>query len=328
MNRLGMVTPVASGCAESEGELPGEACIGAVVVTYCPDITKLADVIRAIAPQVRRIMVVDNGSPRSSVAELRVTCAQYGEILIELPVNVGIAAAQNRGIAELLREGCDYVLLLDHDSVPAIEMVSELVRADRSLRLSGHAVGAVGPVCEDARTGAQWPFVRLEKGRVRRVACSQSCPVLKTDFLIASGSLIHRETFQTVGMMNEAFFIDHVDTEWCLRASAAGYSLFGVCAARLDHELGDRIVRLWMLRWRAVPVHTPVRMYYMFRNTIQMLVKTPMRWNWRVVHVYRLLQFIVFYSLLVSPRVRYCRAMFYGAVDGVLQRMHRIRRSL
>ncbi|MFP3480127.1 glycosyltransferase family 2 protein, partial [Burkholderia sp. SIMBA_057] len=88
--------------------------------------------------------------------------------------------------------------------------------------------------------------------------------------------------------MNESFFIDHVDTEWCLRANAAGYALFGVCAARLDHELGDRIVRLWAIRWRAVPVHSPVRMYYMFRNTIRLLAATPMCWTWRAVHAYRL----------------------------------------
>lgn len=302
--------------------------VGAVVVTYCPDVAKFERVIEAITTQVAHLVVVDNGSPQSIVMQVRALCAQYGALLLEEPVNVGIASAQNRGTKLLLADACDYVLFLDHDSVPGAEMVAELVRADTALRSDGQRVGAVGPVCEDFRTGAQWPFVRLEGIFVRRIACSPQCPAVRTDFLIASGSLIHRAVFEAVGMMNEAFFIDHVDTEWCLRASAKGYSMFGVCAARLDHELGDRIVRLWFLRWREVPVHSPVRMYYMFRNTLQMLAKTPMRWSWRAVHVYRLAQFLVFYSVLVKPRATYWRAMLYGVIDCVQQRMYAIARLL
>lgn len=306
----------------------GISSVGAIIVTYRPDIRKFERVIGAIASQVSHLIVVDNGSPKATLLEVRALCAQHGARLVAEPFNVGIAAAQNQGIETLLAEKCDYVLLLDHDSVPAEDMVSELLRADIVLRADGCAVGAVGPVCEDFRTGSQWPFIRLENGFTRRIACSGEHPVIKTDLLIASGSLIHQSVFSAVGTMNEAFFIDHVDTEWCLRATAAGFSLFGVCAARLDHELGDRIVRLWFLRWREVPVHTPVRIYYMFRNTIRMLAKTPMGWSWRVIHAYRLAQFLFFYGVLVKPRFTYCRAIFYGVLDAVLQRMYAIKRSL
>jgi rhamnosyltransferase len=302
--------------------------VGAVVVTYRPDIEKLERVIEAIGSQVASVVVVDNGSPQPLVADLRALCGQFGARLVEEPVNVGIASAQNRGAKLLLADPCDYVLLLDHDSVPAANMVAELLKADVALRSDGQHVGAVGPVCEDFRTGSQWPFVRLEGVFLRRISCSLEYPFVRTDFLIASGSLIHRSVFEVVGPMNDSFFIDHVDTEWCLRAGAAGFSMFGVCSARLDHELGDRILRLWFLRWREVPVHTPVRLYYMFRNTLQMLAKTPMRWSWRVVHAYRLAQFLVFYGLLVKPRAAYWRAMLYGVVDGVQQRMYASSRPL
>lgn len=313
---------------DSDSKEVRSACVGAVIVTYRPDLAKLERVIDAISSQVAHVVVVDNGSAQSKVDQLRVLCVQHGALLLEEPVNVGIASAQNRGAKILLAHPCDYVLFLDHDSVPGASMVAELVRADAALRLEGKRVGAVGPVCEDLRTGQRWPFVRLDGMFVRRIACSPECTVVRTDFLIASGSLIHRTVFEAVGLMNEAFFIDHVDTEWCLRASAKGYSMFGVCAARLDHELGDRIVRLWFLRWREVPVHSPVRMYYMFRNTLQMLAKTPMRWPWRAVHAYRLAQFLVFYGVLVKPRTTYWRAMLYGVIDGVQQRMYAIGRSL
>ena len=302
--------------------------VGAVIVTFCPEVRKIERVIEAITPQVARVLVVDNGSPPESVDQLRGLCRRFEALLVEEPVNVGIASAQNQGAKLLLAEQCDYLLLLDHDSVPSARMVTELVCEDIALRLRGEPVGAVGPVCEDFRTGARWPFVRLDGLFVRRIASSSNCPIVKTDFLIASGSLIHRTVFEFVGPMNEAYFIDHVDTEWCLRASASGYSLFGVDAARLDHELGDRIVRVWFLRWREVAVHSPVRMYYMFRNTLRMVSVTPMPWAWRIAHVYRLAQFMFFYGLLVRPRISYWRAMVYGAVDAAKKRMYGLGRSL
>jgi len=53
--------------------------------------------------------------------------------------------------------------------------------------------------------------------------------VLETDMLIASGCLIPADVLRDVGLMDDALFIDHVDTDWCMRARARGYRLLGVC---------------------------------------------------------------------------------------------------
>ncbi|MFP3748160.1 glycosyltransferase, partial [Achromobacter sp. SIMBA_011] len=75
-------------------------------------------VLRAVGKQVERIVVVDNGSSGALVANVASLCSRYNATFIELSENRGIASAQNTGIAELIRNGSDYVLLLDHDSVP------------------------------------------------------------------------------------------------------------------------------------------------------------------------------------------------------------------
>jgi rhamnosyltransferase len=103
----------------------------------------------------------------------------------------------------------------------------------------------------------------------------------RCDQLIASGCLIPAEVLLSVGVMNEHLFIDKVDTEWCLRAKSRGFTLLGVPTAHLNHRLGEGQARLWFIRWRALPLHSPPRYYFMFRNAFLLtrMPHAPVRWR-------------------------------------------------
>lgn len=297
------------------GKLRG---VAAVVITYNPDRDVLARLLHHCADQVERIIVVDNGTRTVDVAALcRHVETRCIVTYVPLGRNLGIAAAQNRGIDAAKAACAKYVLLLDHDSVPEENMVPALVQADRNLRDAGIQVGAVGAVTFDRRTGSTSKVLRMMRGRLQRLACLPSEPFVEADFLIASGTMIAISVLECHGMMNEDYFIDHVDTEWCLRIKARGMRLFAVPSARLEHALGDRVVRVWLGRWREVPVHSPERNYYVFRNTVRMLLTTPMSVAWRITHLYRLSLFAVFFGLLMSPRFKRIRLMIRGVVHGV-----------
>ncbi|MDK3021825.1 glycosyltransferase family 2 protein [Cupriavidus taiwanensis] len=302
------------------GVAPVEACsTAAVVVTFNPDEPVFRRLLQATLRQVETVVVVDNGSVRVDVAAM--CCSEdagAGRVrYVPLGTNLGIAAAQNRGIEAARAAGAEYVLLLDHDSVPADNMVAALRQADRQLRDAGVEVGAVGAVAHDRRTGTTSKVVRMVRGRVQRLASQTSEPYIEADFLIASGTMIAISVLERYGMMDEGYFIDHVDTEWCLRVKARGMRLFAIPGARLEHALGDHVVRVWLGRWREVPVHSPARDYYMFRNTVRMLLTTPMSFAWRITHVFRLSQFAVFFGLGMSPRLQRIRLMTRGIIDGI-----------
>lgn len=292
--------------------------VAAVIVTFNPDPDILDRLVLQCSRQVQLIVVVDNGSTAFDVARhCRGSDLPCDLQVIAIGRNAGIAAAQNQGIGAAGDAGANYVLLLDHDSVPMEDMVASLLQADQSLRDAGVPVGAVGAVTFDRRTGTTSKVLRMIRGRVQRLTCARSEPFVEADFLIASGTMIALPVLEQHGMMKEDFFIDHVDTEWCLRVKAQGMRLFAVPGARLEHALGDHVVRVWLGRWREVPVHSPVRDYYMFRNTVRMLLTTPMSIAWRITHLYRLSQFAVFFGLGMSPRFRRIRLMAKGILDGV-----------
>lgn len=304
-------TPVAR---DGDSAVDAARLVGAVVVTYNPDARHLEELLCALAPQVAYIVVVDNGS--KVTPDLSGRGFDSPVTLIECGDNLGIAAAHNKGLQQLESLGIPYGLLMDHDSLPLEGMVAQLFAADQALRRQGVRLAAVGPVTIDRRTRARSKFVKIRNGIVGRVECAAGERWVEADFLISSGTLIRLDVLKDVGVMNEAYFIDHVDTEWCLRALNKGYRIFGVCDALLDHSLGDHVVRVWFGRMREVPVHSPLRNYYIFRNTIAMLRQVPMPLGWRSAHLYRLLQFMVFFVIGIPPRGLRARLMMKGIGHG------------
>ncbi|MBN3789899.1 glycosyltransferase family 2 protein [Burkholderia sp. Ac-20353] len=297
--------------------------VAAVIVTYNPDPLTLGAMLDALRSQVDRIVIVDNGSQPAVAGPLAALAAQYDCVFDTLGENAGIATAQNRGIERVRRLYDDvprerqYVLLLDHDSIPAAGMVARLVATDRQLRARGVRVGAVGPVSVDRRTGTHARFIVAGRFWLNRVpVADDGDAALRVDFLIASGTLVRGDVFDAVGGMDERLFIDHVDTEWCLRAVHRRYALFAVREAFLEHSLGDEVIPIWLGRRREVFVHSPVRDYYMCRNTLLVLRGIPMPLAWRAFLVVRMLGSVAFFGLGVAPRGVRLRRMWQGLRDG------------
>lgn len=303
----------------------GAANVAAVIVTYHPDAEALAEGLRAVRPQVGALLVVDNGSPADTVARLRVLAQAHDCRLMEQGDNLGLGTAHNAGIDFARERGCSHVLLLDQDSVAEGSMVERLLAAEARLRAAGHRVAAVGPRYRDRNTGATSSFVRFGTVTFTRVECAGGDPLeaVRTDFLISSGSLVALDTIAGVGAMDEGLFVDHVDTEWFLRARSLGYDAFGVCGAFMSHDLGRGSVRFWLGRWRNVARHSPLRHYYIFRNSVLLYRRryAPARWIWN--DVVRLVLMFVIFGIATAPRRAHAGAMLRGLRDGLAGRAGR-----
>ena len=104
----------------------------AVVVTFEPDPEGLRELLARLAPQVATVLVVDNASARQPPR-----LARDEATLIPLTRNAGIAAAQNIGIRTAVGLGATFVLLMDQDSLPAADMVTQLLNAHDQAAASG-----------------------------------------------------------------------------------------------------------------------------------------------------------------------------------------------
>lgn len=298
--------------------------IVAIVVTYNPeDVTSL---LVALASQCETVVVVDNGSGNN--ADVQASCEAAQAVYIGLEENLGIAAAQNVGIEWAREHGANYVLLMDHDSMPADDMVAlllEAVEGDSSL-------AGVGPLAAEKREGAdELVYIAREWKPGRASADELRSECVEAAFLIASGSLIRMDVLDEVGGMNEALFIDHVDLEWGLRVRNAGWRLAVIPKARLWHTLGDDVVVL-PKRSQPIHVHSPIRNYYLTRNTLWLIRESGLApVKWRIRYAWWLAKYIGFNAIVpdvvgkasghtVSER---WRMLASGVRDGIRGRMGR-----
>jgi rhamnosyltransferase len=280
----------------------------AVIVSYYPDLEQLHTLLQALAPQVAHSIIVNNGPADNRIG----LDSSHNSSLLESGSNRGVAAAINSGIIAAIRAGARYVLLLDQDSLPDENMVSLLLKAHVLLRKHGEYISAVGPSIVDRQTGRVVPFMCASPQII-----GDRMTVYPVDRLLSSGSFIDVESYRQIGPMDEGLFIDLVDTEWFLRASAKGYQAFGVSAAHMYHQLGDSSIRYWWGRWRYLPRHSEFRSYYMFRNRILLLSRASLP------VVQRLREFSMMFWLLAAGLIllpqRWTRLgmMVQGVIDGM-----------
>ncbi|MFZ1382851.1 MAG: glycosyltransferase family 2 protein [Scrofimicrobium sp.] len=298
-----------------------DSLVSAVVVTFNPDPVELMRLLAALRPQVDSAIIVDNGS--GNQVEVHDLAKEHDATFIGCDQNIGIAAAQNLGIEQARQAGAKYVLLSDQDSVPAPDMVQQLLacfsdpplpESPGPLKLLPAAsdevmrqfpstavdgpLAAVGPVPSDGRgdgTGGDLVY-SFSKWRAVRERTPAPGEVLPVPFVLASGCLIPMTVLDDVGPMNEGLFIDHVDLAWCLRAIQKGYRILVSGDAHIYHSLGDEVAHV-PGRKRAVHLHSPIRNYYMMRNTLllQRAPFLPKRWKQR--YLFWMLKYMGYYTL-------------------------------
>lgn len=292
-----------------------DSLVSAVVVTFNPDPVELNQLLAALRPQVDSAVIVDNGS--GNQAEVHDLAKEYDITFIGCDQNIGIAAAQNLGILHALKSGASHVLLSDQDSVPDSDMVQQLQLCLKEQSALPHArpVAAVGPVPVDERGSRDDALVYsfTDWGPKRREIPAEG-DVLEVPFVLASGCLIPKEALLEVGPMNEGLFIDHVDLAWCLRAIEKGYRVLVCGNAHLSHKLGDETTRL--PGGREVHVQSPIRAYYMVRNTLLLMRAPFMPLKWKLGYLPYLTKYIGFYTL-ATGREKRIPMMLMGLSDGL-----------
>ncbi len=289
------------------------ARVVAVIVTFEPEPEALSTMLAALAPQVEALVIVDNGSRDAPALQLPAAQAHLVH-RIQLRENLGIGAAQNLGVQWAREWGADYVLLSDQDSEPAADMVAQLVAAARGFAADGVALALVAPDYVDERQSVHIPFMHLVDGRPSWFGCDEAGGTPEITTAIASGALIPMATLDSIGGMRESLFIDLVDIEWCFRARAEGYRAFGVCAAKLRHNLGERPTRVL---GRQLATHSPLRNYYFYRNAVWLFRQCYVPTVWKRVVALQMLKRYLLFPAFVQPRLQYLKMMTLGLWHGL-----------
>lgn len=288
-----------------------------VVVAYQPDPARLVALLQTLSPQVGGVVVVNNGEAgTAALPEIRESGVAHCAVL-DMGCNLGVGAAQNRGIDWAKHHGYSHVILFDQDSEPGRDMVGKLLAAWEELASSGSPVAAVGPRVVDRRDGWQAPFVTFGAFGVKRVDCDKTGRS-QTDFLVSSGMLAAIAVYEKIGMLDEGLFIDNVDLDWCFRARQQGLCLYGVGEARMLHQIGDAKICASAFGY-SYPFyqHQPLRQYYIMRNRILLYRRDHTPFPWIVQDLLRAVVKVLITLIFFAQRRSNFQMMLNGLKDGL-----------
>ena len=294
-------------CLDSEEDYEAPSCknTGAVIIAYFPAANFLSRV-KDISTQALAVLIVDNTPGVSQLANLcndlppNVTVASNG-------CNRGIAAALNQGIAWAQGAGCKWLLTLDQDSSVYKNLIDVHAKVFRQLA-GRNLVAVIGSnyECPD-RTKRLIPENRFD-----------GQDWIQMSVAITSGSLLSLAAVQKLGPFCESLFIDHVDTEYCLRARGNGYTIVITREPVMSHAIGKLEATNLMGRPVSFYRHSPLRWYYRTRNLVMVsrsyFISSP---RYLLASYVYFVRFIATMLLLDENRWSILRSIVAGVIDGI-----------
>ncbi|MGD9099972.1 MAG: glycosyltransferase family 2 protein [Anaerolineae bacterium] len=190
-----------------------------------------------------RVLVVDNASTDGSRGAIAARFPDVEQLLNAR--NLGFAAGANAGLCYALERGADWVWLVNNDTHVAPDALDLLVDAATACD-AGLASPMILYTADPGRiwsVGACRSQVTLEITGCRRGQRDTTLPPspFEVDFVTACGMLMQRECLERVGLFDERFFMYYEDSDYCLRARAAGYRLLVAPQARMWHRVAASI---------------------------------------------------------------------------------------
>jgi len=209
------------------------------------------------------LYLVDNASTDDSREHLRGLGPDV--TLIEAATNGGWTGGNNLGLREALTAGHEHIFILNNDAFVEPDTLARLLAVSAAFSAEARRP-ILGPIhrgsstrdydfhaaARDPKTGIPAWIPAGELGsRLDR-------PLIETAYISGAAIFAHRHHFETIGLLDDRFYLNFDDTDWCRRAEKAGFPLLMVRDAAIRHigsaSIGGR--------------YSPLQTYFLTRNRL------------------------------------------------------------
>lgn len=241
--------------------------IGIVLVNYngmhfLPD---CLDSLNRLEYSHIHIVVVDNASTDGSPAWTREHYPNV--ILIQLNENRGVTGGNNTGITWCCDHGCDYILLLNNDTVVEPDFLGHLLRhADDQTLVVPRVYFHDNRNLLNSHFGHFdfWRGVNVQYFYGRSDSPTSRSPQMAT-MASTCAMLIPTSMFERIGLMDEQYFLYYDDTDFITRAVNQGAAVKYVPEAIIYHRESSSSGG-WQTSSLSMYYNTRNRLYFMFKH--------------------------------------------------------------
>ena len=218
------------------------------------------------------IIVIDNASEDDRCAQLQ---SEFPGLIIQRNHrNGGWAGGNNAGIKLALAYGAESIILLNNDTIVAPDFVPQLARA----AVANPSYGIIGPIINSLERPAELMTDGCQFNRRGRDGFMQRVPVptalgnhdvppAEVEIVNGCAMLIRRSVIESIGLIDERFFLVHEESDFCLRARRAGFRCGILPLVLVWHKGSSSFQR----------TGKKLQRYYDSRNLLLLLCKHPNR---------------------------------------------------
>ena len=223
----------------------GKKILG-IIVTYFPDKHLLIKNVEAISQYVDKLIIWENTTEnKESYRSITGSNIEY----YSDGSNVGISRALNFGWKYAQREGFDYLLTMDQDSC--------------FINFQKYVMTCFSYTNDDSIVFG--PLVTVNENE-ESLECIKE--LTGNQYIITSGMLVPIRILNTIGGYCEAFMVDGIDVDFCIRVQDAGFKIFKNHNGVLLQHFGIPSVYKLLGKEYVCSNYSPFRYYGILRNHI------------------------------------------------------------
>lgn len=186
-----------------------------------------------------QVIVVDNGSKDGSPELLR---EKFGDKinLIMTGKNLGFSGANNIGIKKALDDNCDYIVLLNNDTIIDKDLFYNMLKASKE-----ESDAVISPkiyyydnrdIIWSAGADMRWKKGVTDQRGINQKDDGRYNKREKVEFATGCCLFIPSKVIKKVGYLTDDYFLYYEDTDYCMRIREKGFNIIYEPTAILYHK--------------------------------------------------------------------------------------------
>jgi GT2 family glycosyltransferase len=204
--------------------------------------------------------------------------------VLETGGNLGYAGGNNYGLRYAIKNGADYILLLNNDIIVDTQLLNYFIKAAHRIPDWGMLSAKIYYFSQPNKiwyAGARRikktaNFTHLGKGCIDNG--KDFSALVETDYACGCAIFLRTSVLKKIGLFDERFFLTYEETDLSYRAKALGYKCLLVPEAKVWHKVSVSFGG----------EHSPLFIYFLTRNSLL----------WAEIHLSLIERIRLYYSTL------------------------------
>lgn len=272
--------------------------IAGIIVLYNPNVEETVENINSYIDEIDVLYCMDNSDKENRLFFSINKC-----IYIPYSENKGLSFALADGCKRAVEDGATILATFDQDTFfenGCIENLANHIASNSDIRVASPNVKRI---------------IRYKENCVRRTINNPlySLNIEEPDYVITSGCVFGKETYQKVGGFDQKLFIGQIDQDFCCSVRSHGGKVIRIGNVFMHQEMGNGVAHNFFGRKVYAPNLSPMRYYYIFRNERYLRKKWSKKYSRCKVELYKYIAAILLYE---NNKIGKLKNILKGFKDG------------